>query len=215
MPNHVDNHMIITGPKADLDEFLAVSTQGYEIKPGDRAAASARSLSLMEPEVVRVGEFSFGALTGVPDDYAHNWYEVALSTWGTKWDCYDLAVLVQDNRIMVDFNTAWGPPSEYYKALAERFPRLEVTVTFTDEAYNFVGWAMAKHGHYEEDSLMPQDLECYVPYPEQKDGESDLHFEDRVNEYEITWGDRHEAMLDELRRMAEEALNAMPFQVAG
>ena len=48
--------------------------------------------------------------------------ETQSSTWGTKWDAFDLYVADSgidgtDSFVQVSFNTAWAPPIEFYQAM--------------------------------------------------------------------------------------------------
>lgn len=175
MPNHVEHNVTITGPAEDLAEFVRVSTAGYVVKKGDKEVARSRSLSLVDvagdEELMDEGRFSFGALTGVPDDYAHNWYDRAIELWGTKWGAYDVenfdSYQPGDESLSFSFNTAWSSPTPYFEVFAERFPTLVLTASFIDEGDCFVGWGLAINGAYQSHELASTDLVGEHPeYPE-------------------------------------------------
>ena len=52
-----------------------------------------------------------------------SWYDWNVTHWGTKWDVgADYAVEVDDanpNTIIVNFDTAWSPPIEFYETMTE------------------------------------------------------------------------------------------------
>ena len=52
-----------------------------------------------------------------------NWYDWAVSNWGTKWDVGGdyggCATLQSDNELWLNFNSAWSPPLEFYLTLTD------------------------------------------------------------------------------------------------
>ena len=52
---------------------------------------------------------------------AINWYEWCIKYWGTKWNASNSHVKdVDDNNVMITFNTAWSPPGGWLESLYER-----------------------------------------------------------------------------------------------
>ena len=46
------------------------------------------------------------------------WYTWRLDNWGTKWEAQVFhSVMENDNEVVIDFDTAWGPPIELYDYL--------------------------------------------------------------------------------------------------
>ena len=58
------------------------------------------------------------------------WYEWSVENWGTKWNAYTQRVIEPG---IVEFQTAWGCPLAFLKALAARFPEVEFVVQYADE----------------------------------------------------------------------------------
>ena len=143
MPNYCSNELNVTGRKAELRRFVETSTRGYLIKAGDPAVARDKGVELKQPGVVGEDSFTFGALTGVSDDFAHDWDNEAFSRWGTKWEAMepsetaqDLLNMVESGRLSIDFTTAWGPPEEWLKEARRQFPALKITLMYIPEGYS-------------------------------------------------------------------------------
>ena len=68
----------------------------------------------------------FNFLRPRPADQEDNWYDWNVSNWGTKWDiCPTVFERDEDNRVRVDFETAWGPPIALYDFLTAEGWRVE------------------------------------------------------------------------------------------
>lgn len=194
MPNHITNEMCVTGPREDLIAFVARSTGGYFVTTADPEKARERMLVLAETGQRYMGVFSFGALTGIPEDFGSNWYDWSLENWGTKWDAYDVSFdgipdgpgamagaireIEETWHLDFTFQTAWSPPIEWLQAATAMFPTLTFRMIYTDEMPNFVGWAVATEGACEAHDYNPGEV---APYPE---GDWDEEgFEDKVDEW--------------------------------
>jgi len=72
---------------------------------------------------------------------AGNWeYSWSVENWGTKWDIRgDEIQIIQDDddRIIVDFDTAWGPPIQFYSKLEEL--GYEVHAMYDEPGMEFCG----------------------------------------------------------------------------
>ena len=75
-----------------------------------------------------------------------NWYDWHCNYWGTKWDVWD--VDVQDNGydssgdetyINLSFESAWSPPSEWVKKVAQDYPSLEFLLEYEEGGCAFKG----------------------------------------------------------------------------
>ena len=49
------------------------------------------------------------------------WYTWNVNNWGTKWDFgkgeYDDPATIENNEVVISFNTAWSPPIPFYDYL--------------------------------------------------------------------------------------------------
>ena len=59
----------------------------------------------------------------------------------------------------VIFDTAWGPPFPVIKEIANRFPRLMLTLGFFDEMWNFAGQHTYVHGQLIDEIKIDMDDE--------------------------------------------------------
>jgi hypothetical protein len=139
MPNEVENLLTLSGKPADVEavtrllaseegplDFNRVSPYPEHFAVLDRAA---------EEYVAKHG------FAGAPKDgYHHGGLDWRCDNWGTKWNAYGVAGPMQpvtpgpfDGAVAhYIFWTAWGPPLPFLEALAERFPRLYITLTTWD-----------------------------------------------------------------------------------
>lgn len=67
-------------------------------------------------------------------------YGVAVDTWGTKWDvtCEDPYLDYGSNTLQLNFDSAWGPPTEAY-AKAEETHEVRITADYYEPGMMFVG----------------------------------------------------------------------------
>ena len=119
MPNWVFNKVYFYGDKEKIKEIKdAVSTED--------------------------NKFDFNKIVPMPDNIycgplgqeemrrygKNNWYDWSWDNWGTKWNASDVC-WSGDN--FVSFSTAWNTPEKVFKALAEKYPDVEFSVSFADE----------------------------------------------------------------------------------
>jgi hypothetical protein len=53
----------------------------------------------------------------IPEKEKNNWYNWRIANWGTKWDFGIQEIQRQDNCVSGYFDTAWGPPVEWFRHL--------------------------------------------------------------------------------------------------
>jgi len=71
--------------------------------------------------------------------YAH-WYDWQIANWGTKWDAR-VEDYQDDNPkdVMVYFDTAWSPPTEFFKFFADKYPDARFENEYNEEGMQFEG----------------------------------------------------------------------------
>ena len=70
-----------------------------------------------------------------------SWYEWNIKHWGVKWDVgeeSDDIDRVDDNKVKLSFDIAWGPPIAFYDYLTEELD-FDVTAFYLEEGMGFVG----------------------------------------------------------------------------
>ena len=86
----------------------------------------------------------------VPEDWnEEDWYWSRVNAWGTKWDAsishYEW---VDDYSLVMDFDTAWGPPIGVYEAAHEQ--GYTIMAAYFEPGMCFVGsWDVGDTEHYE------------------------------------------------------------------
>ena len=71
-----------------------------------------------------------------------NWYEWRYNNWGTKSDACDAKLMqIDGSEAYIDFETAWGPPSEDIKLILEaRFPDITILWLWYEEGMQIAGY---------------------------------------------------------------------------
>lgn len=57
-----------------------------------------------------------------------DWYDWCLANWGVKWNASETEV--DDDSLVIRWNTPWGPPIEVLEALAEKLGEVEENIEF-------------------------------------------------------------------------------------
>lgn len=72
-------------------------------------------------------------------------YGNAVETWGTKWDISNADVQhTSDKSIEIYFDTAWGPPIEFYNKLTEQ--GFNIDATYHESGMQFAGHYTSEDG---------------------------------------------------------------------
>lgn len=79
----------------------------------------------------------------------NNGYDWRVANWGTKWDACDIDQIGPSHYC---FSTAWAPPCDLYKYLAEKYPRATFSFTFEEGGAGFQGEGSVIQGSYTEDT---------------------------------------------------------------
>lgn len=74
---------------------------------------------------------------------ADNWYDWNIATYGTKWD---ISVGEEEfdrepTEFLASFDTAWCPPMQFLERLQQRFPNIDISMTFEVEGSDTCGIA--------------------------------------------------------------------------
>ena len=72
---------------------------------------------------------------------ADNWYDWNLKSWGTKWDVEVLKsnCIIDEEEIILDFNTAWSPPEAFLQNLQQKYQNLDIRLHYTSEGSDHCG----------------------------------------------------------------------------
>lgn len=86
-----------------------------------------------------------------------NWYDWAISNWGSKWGVYDETEwdINEDGDISsagIWYQTAWSPVTLAWERISKNYPTLEFFHEFADEGGAFVGSQLIQDGVVIEDN---------------------------------------------------------------
>lgn len=110
-----------------------------------RAVDSERPFSFTQfaPEklLVAVNGFNGRLFDGISDGYHGN-----CDRFGTKWDACDAVIEQMDDRVTIDFDTAWSPPEPVVTKMAMGQPELMIEYFFAEQGMNYCGYRAYEHG---------------------------------------------------------------------
>ncbi len=143
MPNWCNNNIIIKGPKNKLKDMEAAAREGSFLN----------HLSPM-PEELRDTERYPADGSENPDmkkkHGADNWYDWAVSNWGTKWDidAYDGSIQTKEELLGKDdgkaelsfgFDSAWAPPLDAIADYLEKNDDVSMKLWYYEPGCDFGG----------------------------------------------------------------------------
>ena len=129
MPNWCNNNVEITGP-ADKIQALWDAAQ----------VEDSRLLNAMVPMPVELRDTTKGS-----NGDAVNWYDWAVTNWGTKWDVDMEGLEIEaagDGTATISgyFDSAWAPPIAAYDQFLEANPDFTVTASYYECGCDFAGF---------------------------------------------------------------------------
>ena len=131
MPNHTSNKLTVSGSSELVARFKFDNTGKEESLSLEKALPTPSKL---------LGD------NAIKDGNMPDWYNWRVNNWGTKWDVYDTQPWEGNS---VAFFSAWSPPIEWLRAIAEKYPDLSFQLDYADEGGGFVGTMEAQGPHGE------------------------------------------------------------------
>lgn len=136
MPNWCNNNIEITGPAKTINAIWTAATA----EGGGLLDAMVPMPRELRDTVKGTGD---DAQTEVYDG-ATNWYDWAVSRWGTKWDVDMEGLEYTDNEdgtatISGYFDSAWAPPIEAYNRFLEANEDCSLTASYYERGMDFGG----------------------------------------------------------------------------
>ena len=154
MPNWVYNTMNVSGAEADVRQFIADMSK--PIPTAKKDPNSTWGTLEGEWEIDENVVFSFwNVISPIEEDWAeyftsatntaptNNWYAWNNTHWGTKWDGRVDETSVDQLDVMTyadgktgvtyRFETAWAPPTPVFEAIAEQYPKLQLSIEWEEE----------------------------------------------------------------------------------
>jgi hypothetical protein len=179
MPNWCNNTLTLEGDKQEIQQV--------------------KHLLFKDP--VNCKEFSFNCAVPQPDNLYReplssdkeielnaqgipNWYNWNNRNWGTKWDaCNEFDTQVENNKIVIYFDSAWSPPTEWFYSFLEKIdPSNEIRVELQ---YFEIGMDFA--GSYFRDSNGEVGETNGRIYQSNEDGE-EIYYDSKMHKYRDSKG---------------------------
>jgi hypothetical protein len=164
MPNWCSNSIEIVGPREKIRAvWTAAQAEGKGLlnalrpMPEGLDIVAGRVGAEGEPEQV---ELERREQENLERHGARNWYDWAVSNWGTKWEIsteglefeedqdgnYDNGGLGPHARITGWFDSAWAPPTGACMAYGEANPDVRITLDYNEPGMVFVGRLTVEDG---------------------------------------------------------------------
>lgn len=161
MPNHCSNTLIVRGHKSNIKQFKKENIKGGELTFAGICPVPEELLEHPSPCIDEKLAKEMTEKYGSP-----NWYEWALTNWGTKWDAYDQSDLIEDeDSLTIHFTTAWGPAEAWFNQIAERYPTLAISMQYEECGMMFSGKFSALAGNITHVDIPPKVCEkCETEY---------------------------------------------------
>lgn len=170
MPNWTTNKLTITGPAEDLailNQIITADNGKLSLKhfiPTPDALTKICTGFHKDADGKEVREWyeskdAEGKPVQTPvtqqehDDFkvkygATNWYDWNLANWGTKWDIdgNNQQCCMTNEKILINFLSAWDTPTIGLLEISKRFPTLEFDLVFKHEGGFGSGWMQIQNG---------------------------------------------------------------------
>ncbi len=211
MPNHCENILGVLGKTEDVMKFINFITVKSD-ESGDEYKIF-KSLKPTPEELINTTSPSKEKNWDLINKYgADNWYDWCNNNWGTKWGDYDIHTFgIQhcnvtsysllengevdyknpitkssgESYIHFDFQTAWGPGSDFLKEqLSKQFPELIFRLEYEEPGMCFAGEVRINKGNI----IMDDSWEYRAKYDSIVDIDWDYYESDRFkikNELEV------------------------------
>lgn len=149
MPNWCFNHLTVSVHNESGRKLVQAFRNNHTTEKGEKYSTPFTDLYPTPEELSNVSA-SFG--TQDPElqklyeenkakhGYAH-WYDWRLANWGTKWDAAEVSIEWEDeDKAFIRFDTAWCPPTEFFRWYAEQHPDVVFLNQYDEEGCGFEGY---------------------------------------------------------------------------
>jgi len=137
MPNWCDNELTMEGTPEDVEkvfEFMKTAECEFDF---NQAIPYPQKYKEMDDERERLGYKEFHEKYGenASDGYNAGGYDWCIENWGTKWNACE----PHRERDVMQFETAWSPPSPIVIALAKKFQSVSFYLEYFEGGMGFAG----------------------------------------------------------------------------
>ena len=115
--------------------------------------------------------------------------ESRIESWGTKWDVrVRMSLMVEDGRIIADFESAWSPPIQAYETLSSKYG-FEIVAYYYEHGCGFIGKFTNEEGEMtydleEDEDDIPDDIKDVFYENEEEDEDQDQDEDEDDQAYE-------------------------------
>ena len=149
MPNYCLNNLDISGTKSDILSFIEQNKKGEQYldfngsvpMPEELVGTRAPNLDINSEKSKELFA-KYGAC---------DWYDWSILNWGTKWNatCIEDWYIAEDGiTAQINFDTAWGQPTEWLIAASKKYPNIEFGLEFYEEGNCFIGYYKIINGQF-------------------------------------------------------------------
>ena len=161
MPNHCETDLIISGPKAILNEIV----KKYFNEKGE---LNCDAVIPYPSKYKKLDEIAHTWNIQNKDNPKANWskrptdgfnqggYEWCCENWGTKWGTYQGQEIVEKARsVSFSFSSAWAPPTPVVNKLAQMYPKASFTMKSYERGAGYKWESVWKNGEITKDVESP------------------------------------------------------------
>ena len=139
MPNWCDNNLTVTGDAESLQQFVTAITNA------DESITILKNLVPFPTELE--GEDIIGKDgVSVGQAFTDEGYSWTARNWGTKWGDCETEITVNDDYLVLIYQTAWSPALEGLEQISRLFPTLTFQTDWLEEGMQFIGAASFQNG---------------------------------------------------------------------
>ena len=132
---HLDFNILVPMPKPLFNTatghrfFDGTPCRNWYVGNGEERPFTAEE----EKELTEIGHF--------------NQIDWAIANWGTKWNACDPITEFHANpiypnahEILITFDTAWGPPEEFFDAFKKKFRGIDISAFYREDGVQIAGY---------------------------------------------------------------------------
>ncbi|MBS3172691.1 hypothetical protein J4438_03910 [Candidatus Woesearchaeota archaeon] len=79
-----------------------------------------------------------------------NWYDWAIKNWGIKWDIKCEFMDNNEDELIYEFDSPWGPPLEGFRQISKKYPKLVFFLDYDEPGMAFKGISKMQKGKLED-----------------------------------------------------------------
>ena len=163
MPNWCDNNLTVTGDAEAIKRFVA------DITNEDESIEILKNLVPfpMELEGKEITDKDGNVFGRAFTDEGYSW---CLRNWGTKWGDCETEITVNDDYLVLRYQTAWSPALAGIERISRLFPTLTFQTDWVEEGLQSIGAASYQDGR---ESVYDVPEEDFPSWEEDENGEID------------------------------------------